>query len=166
MSNFSRKAFTLVELLVVISIIGVLSSVVFASLSSAKTRAKYAKIQHTMQVISDVAYNCVEGGNSLNIPPTTSIGGIAVCAGDSFILPDITDTGFTYCGNPPACGGWISNVGDVSYAISVHTGVGGSRKVIVCGLNYNASAWYPPEAPVIKTQWNFIGNRSCATLNF
>lgn len=38
-----QKGFTLVELLVVISIIGLLSSVVFASLSSAKTKARDAR---------------------------------------------------------------------------------------------------------------------------
>jgi prepilin-type N-terminal cleavage/methylation domain-containing protein len=46
-----KKAFTLVELLVVISIIGVLSSTVFASLSGAKSRARDAKLGATVNAI-------------------------------------------------------------------------------------------------------------------
>ncbi len=42
MSYFSKKGFTLIELLVVISIMSALSSVVFASLSTARDKAKIA----------------------------------------------------------------------------------------------------------------------------
>lgn len=46
-----RKGFTLIELLVVIAIIGLLSSVVFASLNSARGKARNAKRMADLQEI-------------------------------------------------------------------------------------------------------------------
>jgi len=40
-----KKGFTLIELLIVVSIIGLLSSIILASLNSARTNAKYARVQ-------------------------------------------------------------------------------------------------------------------------
>jgi prepilin-type N-terminal cleavage/methylation domain-containing protein len=136
MSNSLRKAFTLVELLVVISIIGVLSSVVFASLSSAKTRAKEAKLVQMMSAVNSAAQTCVNSGIALTVPASSGAGGSVVCTGDAAVLPDITDTGFSYCG--VGCGGWVSDVVNNRYAISVHT----TGRYIVCGSGYDASAWF------------------------
>lgn len=47
-SDNLRRGFTLVELLVVISTIGLLSSVVFSVLGSARTKAKTAKVQEDL----------------------------------------------------------------------------------------------------------------------
>ncbi len=152
----SNKAFTLVELLVVISIIGVLSSVVFASLSSARTKAKQAKIIQMMMVVNDVAHNCLNGGVALNIPASDALGGGNVCNGDVAVLPNITDTGFRYCG--VACGGWTSDISVPRYAISVFDGV---NRYIVCGLGYNASGWY-----IGNAEWDFTSKSGCVTKGF
>lgn len=51
MSQAQNKGFTLIELLVVIAIIGILSSVVMSSANSARTKAKIAKAEVTVNQI-------------------------------------------------------------------------------------------------------------------
>lgn len=61
MNNESKaKGFTLIELLVVIAIIGLLASIVLASLSTARTKARDAKRlsdMHQMEVALELYYN-------------------------------------------------------------------------------------------------------------
>jgi prepilin-type N-terminal cleavage/methylation domain-containing protein len=53
--NFFKKGFTLIELLVVVAIIGLLASIVMASLTSAEGKARYAQALETMHSIEDAA---------------------------------------------------------------------------------------------------------------
>lgn len=75
------KGFTLVELLVVISIIGLLSSVVFASLSSAKNKAKDALIKSSMDELVKLAeLEFSDNGSYANMQPSSWISVGATCS--------------------------------------------------------------------------------------
>ncbi len=67
---FNKKAFTLVELLVVISIIGILSSTVFASLSSARSRARDAIRKSDLAQIAKAFRLYYEQNGTYRIPNT------------------------------------------------------------------------------------------------
>lgn len=55
-----NKGFTLVELLVVIAIIGILSSVVFASLNSARNKAKVAAFKSELTALHPALINACD----------------------------------------------------------------------------------------------------------
>ncbi|MBI2474139.1 MAG: type II secretion system protein [Candidatus Taylorbacteria bacterium] len=71
-----NKGFTLVELLVVIAIIGILSSVVFASLNSARSKARTASVQSTLRSVMPELQTCADdagfGWTDTNTPNSTA----------------------------------------------------------------------------------------------
>lgn len=154
-----NKAFTLIELLVVVAIVGVLASVVFASLGNMRNKAKFSKAFSTINQLSKAAVECLIEGNTLTLPTTNGVGGIPICPGSNTILPNITDTKFSYCG--VSCGGWTSNSSG-GYAISVYSDLySDGRKAIVCGSDVNVSGWY-----YTGSVYNFIGSNYCKTYGF
>lgn len=59
----NKKGFTLIELLVVIAIIGILSAIVLASLTTARTKAQDAKVQSQMSSIRTAAEIAYDGSS-------------------------------------------------------------------------------------------------------
>ncbi len=65
MKAFYKRGFTLIELLVVIAIIGILASVVLASLGSSRAKARIAAAQGTMRSIQTGAAVCINDASPI-----------------------------------------------------------------------------------------------------
>ena len=84
MYKLRSRGFTLIELLVVIAIIGILSAVVLASLSTARTKGQDAAVQsdlNTIQTQAEIYY----GGTGVNSYGAAQ----ATCSGSVFSDPTI-----------------------------------------------------------------------------
>lgn len=151
-----RKGFTLIELLIVIAIIGILSSIVLVSLSGAREKSRMNKALATMKSINTRMNQCLTDGIAPIIPTSNMTGGSAICTGSTENLPDLTDVGFTYCGN--ACGAWAGD-GNGYFLFSAYSdSYSGGRKFIVCANNFNASGYF-----YSGSQFNLLNNTGCLT---
>jgi len=87
--KINKKGFTLVELLVVVSIIGILAGIVLVSLNSGRERTRRASLQSTLSSIITVANMCVNDSGTITAPDSATLGGGPICAG---VSNDITET--------------------------------------------------------------------------
>ena len=69
----------LIELLVVTAIIGLLSSIVFASLNTARAKGRIAQMQGSMRSAQTAALLCMDDGTALTAPAA----GAVVCVGSA-----------------------------------------------------------------------------------
>lgn len=104
--TMNKKGFTLIELLVVIAIIGVLASVVLASLNTARDKGKDAAIKANLANIRAQAelYYDTNGNNYGDGVGTTAVAcpttGTSLFAGDSVVKNAIAATDLQSPGTP------------------------------------------------------------------
>ncbi|MFA6519207.1 MAG: type II secretion system protein [Candidatus Paceibacterota bacterium] len=122
------KGFTLIELLVVIAIIGILSAVVLASLSTARSKGNDAAIQSdlsTIQTEAEIFYGGGGGNTGTNtygtLAFTTGTGCTGAAAGTSLFGDPVTKRALT--GALSASGGTAGNLACVAAGTSYAVGV-------------------------------------------
>lgn len=132
MTNYKR-GFTLIELLVVIAIIGILASVVLASLSSSRAKARIAAAQSTMRSIQTGAIICLNDGVAPTLPSADdNAQTAAICANNSATYVELP-TSWVYCDivGTGACGATTSTSTVTTFSISAI----GDTTEIICNEN-------------------------------
>ena len=135
MSADYKRGFTLIELLVVIAIIGILASVVLASLGSSRAKARVAAAQGTMRSIQTGASVCINDASPLapsEPTETNNGGGAAICAGNSATYSALP-SGWIYCDDTAGtqgvgdCGGEVFSGSATAFSIVAESAADGYK---------------------------------------
>jgi len=94
------KGFTLVEMLIVISIIAILSGAILAGMGSSRAKARNARIAADMNTLQLIIENAYTGGTY----PADLAAISAVNTNDGIKAAAITTTGIKYCPASPSVG--------------------------------------------------------------
>lgn len=131
----SSKGFTLIELLVVIAIIGILASVVLASLGSSRAKARIAAAQGTLRSVQTGAAVCIN--DAVPVAPsepteTNNGGGAPICAGNSAAYQALP-SGWIYCNSSAGaqgvgdCGNDLFSATTNSFTIIAESNADGTK---------------------------------------
>ena len=132
----TSKGFTLIELLVVIAIIGILASVVLASLGSSRSKARIASAQETLHTIQVGMATCLADGVAITLPSADNNTQTAVlCTGNSTAYVTLP-TNWVWCDGSAGCGASttaasIQSTG-VSFYVVAASPAANDNKVIGC----------------------------------
>lgn len=117
------KGFTMIETLTVVAIIGILASIVLASMQGVRENTSLRDAQTTMESARLAAQACVNRNVNLSAPNPNN----AICTGSAVRWPNISSnaSGWSYVGAGDA------NVGDRTFSFSAS----GNGKTITCNQN-------------------------------